>query len=293
MSMTTEIWEAVKETASEWNRDNVSRLAAALSYYALLSIAPLLLVTVFVLGLVFGEESARGRVVQAMVSVVGPQGAAAIENLAKSAHYSGTGKLGSLIGVAIGLFGASGVFVELQAAFNTIWQAPNEVSAKRHTTLMDFAIHRFWSFVMVLGVSALLLVSAISSAVLAIVGKFFENALPGGGVVWQVVHVGLSLGIITLLFSVLFKTIPEALVKWSDVWLGGFVTALLFVTGNVLLGEYLRNSGVTSSFGGAGSVVALVVWVYYSAQIVFLGGEFAEVYSRRFGSKAPNRLIAL
>jgi membrane protein len=281
MATSTRIWAAVTETASEWSRDNVSRLAAALSFYALLSVAPLLLITVFVLGLVFGEETARVNVVNTIASVSGPQGAAALETLAKNAHGSHGGRLGSIVGIAVALFGASGVFVELQAALNTIWGVPS----KQQQVVLSYIIERFWSFVMVLGVSVLLFASVISSAVLAVVGEFFESVLPGGGALWQVANIGISLGILTLLFAVVFKVIPEAPIRWTDVWLGSFITALLFVIGNLLLGVYLGKSGVTSSFGGAGSIVAFVIWVYYSAQIVFLGAEFTEVYARYFGSR--------
>jgi membrane protein len=271
----------LKETFSEWSQDHASRLAAALSYYALLSLAPLLLVMVAVVGLLFGEEVARQDVVETMSSVVGPQGVDAIQTIAKSAHASHAGPIGSLIGFAIALFGASGAFVELQASLNTIW----DVGPKRGRVVLSYLLERAWSFVMVLGVAMLLLCSLLSSAVLSIVGEFFEEVLPGGRVVWQGVNFGISLGIITLLFAIVFKMIPDAKIAWSDVWIGSFATGLLFVIGNLLLGIYLGKSGVTSSFGGAGSIVALMIWVYYSAQLVFLGAEFTQVYARRVGSQ--------
>jgi membrane protein len=274
------IWTALKETTSAWSDHNASRLAAALSYYALLSIAPLLLVTVALMGLVFGQDDARARVVGALSSVVGPQGTAAVETLANSARSYEHGTLGSIIAVVVALFGASSAFVELQAALNTIWNVP-----RRGAVVRAYAIDRFWSFVMVLGVASLLLCSVLSSAVLSVVGEFFSNALPGGHAIWALTNYGISLGLTTLLFAVVFRCVPDAQIAWSDVWLGSFITALLFVLGNLLLGFYLGKSGVTSSFGGAGSVVALVIWVYYSAQIVFVGAEFTEVYSRSFGSR--------
>jgi membrane protein len=283
-----QLWELLKQTASEWSDDNVSRLAAAFSYYALLSIAPLLLVMVAVVGLVLGEDEARTEVVHAMGSVVGPQGLATIETIAKSAHAFRIGSFGSVFGLMVALFGASSAFVELQAALNTIWDVP----VKRERVVRSYIIERFWSFVMVVGVALLLLCSLFSSAVLAIVGEFFESVLPGGGAVWQVVNFTISLGLTTLLFALVFRVVPDVELKWSDVWLGAFATALLFVLGNLLLGIYLGKSGVTSAFGGAGSVVALMIWVYYSAQLVFLGAEFTQVYTREFGSQARARLAA-
>jgi membrane protein len=272
----------IHETISEWSDDNVSRLAAALSYYALLSTAPLLLVLVALLGLVFGEEIAREHVVQGLSAVVGKQGIAGIETIAQSAHRAQAGPLGSLLGLAIALFGASGLFVELQASLNTIWDVP----PKAYSGVLKYALDRAWSFVMVLSVAALLLCSLLSSAALAIVEEFFAHLLPGGGLFWQAVNSAVSLAVITLLFATVFKFIPNIAIRWRDVWLGSFVTALLFVVGNLLLGVYLGKSGVTSSFGGAGSIVALTIWVYYSAQLIFLGAEFTQVYTRRHGSHA-------
>jgi membrane protein len=278
-----QIWALLKDIADEWSKDNVARLAAALSFYALLSIAPLLLFTVFSLGLLFGEDSARTKVVDAISSYVGPQAMETIQTLAANAHASQHGALSSIIGAAVALFGASGAFVELQAALNTIWEVP----LRRGAAIRSYAVNRFWSFVMVLAVSILLLISLIISAVVAFVGEFFEQVLPGGREVWQLINVASSLGVLTGVFSVMFRSLPETAIKWSDVWIGSFVTALLFVLGNLLLGVYLGKTGVTSMFGGAGSVVALVIWVYYSSQIVFLGAEVTEVYSRHFGSRQP------
>lgn len=272
-----------RHTVAQWTEDHASRLAAALAYYALLSMAPLLVVTVLVMGLVFGADDGRERAIGALAAVVGPQGSVALQTLASSAQRDQSSTIGSVIAVLIALFGASGVFVELQASLNIIWDVPE----KRGPVLMSYALDRFWSFVMVLVAAALLLLSVISSAVLSIVAEFFENALPGGHLLWQWLNFAISLGILSLLFALLFRVVPDTPIHWSDVWLGSFMTALLFVVGNLLLGIYLGKSGVTSSFGGAGSIVALVIWVYYSAQIVFFGAEFTEVYAHRFGSRRP------
>ena len=272
-----------RETVAQWSDDRASRLAAALAYYALLSMAPLLVVTVLVMGLFFGADAGRARAISALASVVGPQGTLALQTLASSAQRDESSSIGSAIAILIALFGASGVFVELQASLNLIWEVPD----RRGPLLVSYALERFWSFVMVLVAATLLLLSVISSAVLSIVAEFFQNVLPGGHVLWQWLNFGISLGILTALFALLFRVVPDAEIRWSDVWLGSFMTALLFVVGNVLLGIYLGKSGVTSSFGGAGSIVALVIWVYYSAQIVFFGAEFTEVYAHRLGSRRP------
>ena len=275
-----EIKSLLQETAAEWSNHNASRLSAALAFYALLSLAPLLLVIVLVMGFFFGEDGGRERAVRALASVVGPQGSAAIETLAQSAHQA-DGTLGSVLAVLVAFFGASGVFVELQQSLNTIWNVPET----RGKVVRRYAVGRFWSFVMVLGVAALLVGSVISSTVLTIVGEFFEDLLPGGHTMWQLVNFGISLGIISTLFAVVFRTLPDTRILWSDVWLGSLLTGVLFVLGNFFLSIYLGKSGVTSSFGGAGSIVALVLWVYYSTQIIFLGAEFTQVYARHHGSK--------
>lgn len=271
-----------KQTISEWTSDNASRLSAALAFYALLSMAPLLVITVLVMGLFFGEEGGRERTIDAVSAIVGPQGSAALETMAASAHHAGDNLLGSLVALVIALFGASGVFVELQDSLNSIWDVP----AKQDPALVSYAVKRFWSFVMVVGAALLILLSVLSSTVLSIVIEFFDHILPGGHVIWQWLNFGVSLSILGLLFALIFRVVPDTAIAWSDVWLGSLLTALLFVVGNLLLGVYLGKSGVTSSFGGASSVVALVIWVYYSAQIVFLGAEFTHVYAYRHGSRS-------
>lgn len=281
-------WTTLKQTAQEWSDDNVSRLAAALSYYALLSLAPLLLVVVAIVGLVLGEEQGRAHVIRAIGGMVGRQGVATIETIANNAHVFRFGSLGSSVGLLVALFGASSAFVELQAALNTIWDVPT----KRERVVRSYATERFWSFVMVLTVALLLLASLLSSAVLAIVGQLFESVLHGGAMLWQAFNFAITVGLTSLLFAVVFRVIPDVEIHWSDVWLGAGITGLLFVLGNLLLGLYLSQSGVTSAFGGAGSVVALVIWVYYSAQLLFMGAEFTQVYTRLYGSHSRARFAA-
>jgi membrane protein len=208
------------------------------------------------------------------------QAAKAVQSIAaSSANNEKAGIIGSIVGIAVGLFGASGVFGELQLVLNTIWG----VKPKPGRGVKGFIQDRFFSFTMVLGVAFLLLVSLVLSSVLSGVGHFLAGALPGGETLWQVVNALISFGIITLLFALIFKVVPDVEVRWKDVSVGAAVTALLFTIGKTLLGLYLGKSSVTSSYGAAGSLVALVVWVFYSAQILFLGAEFTQVYATRYG----------
>jgi membrane protein len=274
-------WSVVRETASDWSDDNASSLAAALAYYTLLSIAPLVVLAVAIAGLAFGEEAARGQIADQIGAVVGSQAGESVEAIAKNARAPETGVVSTIIGLIVLLFGASGVFGELQTSLNAIW----EVKPKPGRGLLGVIKDRFFSFAMVLGVAFLLMVSLVVSAGLAAAGVFFESALPGGEALWAVINFALSLGIITVLFALIFKVVPDAQIRWRDVWVGALVTAALFSIGKLLLGLYLGKSSFTSSYGAAGSVVALIVWVYYSSQIVFMGAEFTQVYARRFGSR--------
>ena len=275
------VWSLIKDTANDWNTHDASRLAAALACYTLLSIAPLVVLSVALAGWVFGERAARGEVATAIGSVVGPSAATAIQAIVVNARPAESGSGGTVVGLAILLFGASGVFHELQVALNTIWSVDPEPGRG----LIGFIRHRVLSFAMVVAVAFLLLVSLLVSAALEAAGKFFAHALPGGATLWLVVNFVLSLAIDAMLFALVFKVVPDAYIRWRDVVLGAIVTSLLFALGKWLLGLYIGRSSVASSFGAAGSLAALVIWVYYSSQIVFLGAEFTQVYSRRFGTR--------
>ena len=275
------VWQLLKETGTAWDEDNVTRLAAALAYYTLLSIAPLIILAVAVAGLAFGEVSARDHISRELSSVVGVGAAGAIESISKNAHTPGTGVASVAVGLVVLLFGASGVFGELQSALNTVW----DVTPKPGRGIWGIIKDRFFSFGLVVGVAFLLLVSLIVSAGLTWVGQAFEHSLPGGAVVWQVLNFGISLAVVTALFAVMFKTLPDVFIRWRDVWVGAAVTAGLFTVGKFGLGIYLGSAGVSSAYGAAGSIVALVIWVYYSSQVVLIGAEFTEAYARRFGSR--------
>jgi membrane protein len=274
------IWSLLKETGRDWLDDEATRLAASLAYYTLLSLAPLIVLAIALAGLVFDEEAARGQIAAELGRVVGPQGAQAIEAVVQNAEQPQAGLLSSLFGLGVLLFGASGVFSELQSALNRIW----EVAPRPRGGLWGTLRSRLFSFAMVMSVAFLLLVSLILSAALSAAGEFFRGALPGGEPVWQVVNFALSFGVVTALFALLLKYVPDARIAWRDVWIGAAVTALLFDVGKLGIALYLGKTAVSSAYGAAGSVVLLVIWVYYSSLILFLGAEFTQVYARRFGS---------
>ena len=271
----------LKDTGTEWYEDDAPRLAASLAYYTLLSTAPLSLLCVSIVGFFFGERAARGQIASQIGTVTGPEAAEAIQSVIQNAHQSDAGVMSTIMGVVLLLVGASGVFGELQTALNNMWGVkPNP----QRGMVKDFLMARFLSFTMVLGVAFMLLASLIVSALLSGVGRVLSESLPGGEALWQILNFLLSLGVITLLFALIFKFVPDAKVKWRDVWIGAAVTALLFSIGKLLLGLYLGKSTVVSAYGAAGSVVAFVVWVYYAAQILFIGAEFTQVYSRAAGT---------
>lgn len=275
------LWKVAKDTAKDWLDDDAATLAAALAYYALLSLAPLLVISVSIAGWFLGPEAARGQVSGELGSIVGPQAAEGIQAVVASAEEPKKGVIGVIVGVITLFVGASGVFGQLQTSLNTVW----EVKPRADRGLMGTLKDRFFSFTMVLGVAFLLLVSLVLSSLLSSFGTVLADTLPGGATVWQIVNFAISFAVVTALFALIFKVIPDAKIKWRDVWLGAGVTALLFVIGKQLLGLYLGKAAVGSSYGAAGSIVALVVWVYYAAQILFVGAEFTQAHARQRGSR--------
>lgn len=270
----------LKETIAEWNEDKAPRLAAALAYYTVFSLAPVLIIVIAIAGLVFGQEAAQGEVVNQIQGLVGRDGAEVIESALKSAHRSGPG-LASIINLVILLFGASGVFAQLQDALNTVW----EVAPKPGQGLFNVLRQRFLSFAMVLVIAFLLLVSLVLSAGLAALSSLMNGLLPGFDFLWQLLNFAISFGVVTLLFAAIYKILPDAKVAWGDVWIGAAITALLFAIGKLLIGIYLGNASFGSAYGAAGSLVVILAWVFYSALILFFGAEFTQVYARRYGSR--------
>lgn len=268
-------WTLLTETYREWNEDHAPRLGAALAFYAMLSLGPLLLLILSGTALLFGEAAARGQIMGQIDGLVGTEGAAAIQEvLAASAAHEGAGWFATLVGLLTLLIGASGVFGQLQEALNLIWNVkPQQFS------FWMLVRRRFFSFTMVLGTGFLLLISLIVSAALAMLGEF-SLALPGAEILWQGVNQLVGFAIITGLFAVIFKYVPDIRIAWRDVWIGAALTAALFTLGKLAIGLYLGHSAFSSTYGAAGSLVVVLVWVYYSAQILFFGAEFTQVTSR-------------
>lgn len=273
------IWKLLTDTFTEWNEDKPFQLAAALSYYTLFSLAPLLIIAMAVAGLVFGREATQHQIASTIQGMVGPQGAQAIQALIQSASTPSSGILATLIGVVTLLLGAGGVVGQLQDSLNTIWG----VAPKPELGLMGLLRVRILSFGMVLGIGFLLLVSLVISAALTAFLQFVGGASIGESFLWHGIEFLVSFGLITLLFALIYKVLPDVHMAWKDVGIGAAMTALLFTLGKFLIGLYLGHSSVSSAYGAAGSLIVVLLWVYYSALIFFFGAEFTQVYATRYG----------
>jgi membrane protein len=273
-----------KETVSEWVNDKAPRLGASLAFYTLLSLAPLLVVIVAVAAFVYGPEAARGQLVWQIQGLVGPDGARAIQGLVQGAYKPGTGVIATLLGFLTLVFGASSVVVELRDALNTIWHVPLDCFNTGLSSIFRLVKERFYSFAMILGVGFLLLVSLVLNAWIAAMGKFFASALPTPESLLHVATFLISFVVSTFLFAAIYKMLPDVRLEWSDVAVGASVTSLLFTIGKQLIGLYLGKTSFGSTYGAAGSLVIVLVWVYYSAQLFFLGAEFTKVYTKTLGS---------
>lgn len=273
------IWGLIKGAFSGCSEDKVPRLGAALAYYTVFSLAPLLIIVIGIAGFFFGDEAARGEIVGQFRGLVGEDGGKAIQTMIENAgRETGSGIFASVISVVTLLFGASGVFGELQDSLNTIWG----VKPKPGRGILGMLKDRFVSFTMVLGIAFLLLVSLVLSAAIATIGTAVGGADSEG--LLHVLNLVVSFGVITLLFAAMYKYVPDVKIEWRDVWVGAAVTSVLFTLGKFAIGLYLGKGSVASAYGSAGSLVILLVWVYYSAQILFFGAEFTKVYAKDYGS---------
>ncbi len=280
--------QLVKSTFTAWSDDNIPRLGASLAYYTALSLAPLVVVVLGVAGLAFGKQAVQGELIWEIQSTVGTDGAAFIQQLIQSASHAQSGIIATMLAVIALFFGATTAIVELTDALNTIWHVPaNQASGWKG--MMRFMRLRFVSFAMVLGVGFLLLVSLLVSVWLAAIGRFFGEILPIPELALHALNLLLSFAVITILFGMIYKILPDVRLEWGDVAIGAAVTSLLFSLGKLLLGLYLGKSTLGSTYGAAGSFVIVLVWVYYSAQIFFLGAEFTRMYALQFGSHPGNR----
>jgi membrane protein len=293
------LWTLLRDTVAAFFDDDVPSLGAALAYYTLFSIAPLLLIVLALAGAVFGDEAARGGLIGELRGLMGDDGARAVEALLASVGRDGNTLPATLGGLGVLLIGATSVFAELQSAMDRIWRVPADLSPLRGRTdetplrgVWSWLRRRLLSVGLILGIGFLLMVSLVGSAALAAASRWWMPLLGSAELLAHAVDVVLSLGVTTLAFAMIFKWMPRVQLQWRDVWIGGAATALLFTIGKLLIGTYLGRSGMTSAFGAAASLMAMVVWVYYSAQIFLLGVEFTWVWAGRFGSRREAQLAA-
>lgn len=274
-------WGLVKQIARSWSDDYVPSMGAALAYYTMFSLAPLLLIVVSVCGLVFGEDAARGEIQAQLRDLMGDQGAGAVQGLLASVREPAEGLTATAVGLVLLFVGATTVFAELQDALDRIWRLPE---LPRQSGWLTLVRARLMAFGMILAVGFLLIVSLVTSALLAGLGRRLGPVFGG----WQsVVEVGNAIAgfvLVAFMFGLIYKAMPRQRVLAADVWLGALLAALLFSAGKYVIGAYIGHSGVASGFGAAGSLVVVLLWVYFSAQILLLGAEFSCVYARTFGS---------
>ncbi|CAN5304801.1 N/A [soil metagenome] len=282
------IWILIKAAASSWVDDYAQSMGAALAYYTMFSIAPLLLIVISIAGLIFGVEAARGEIFSQLEGLMGQQGAAAVQGLLESVNKPAQGITATLIGGVLLLVGATTVFGELQDAMDRIWRAPK----RNKGGLWSLVRARLLSFGMIMGIGFLLMVSLVVSAALAALGKMWGPMFAGWELTAQLFNFLFSFVFTTVVFAMIYKIMPRVKVDWADVWIGAAVTALLFTVGKFLIGLYIGKSGVTSGFGAAGSLVVVLVWVYYSAQIFLMGAEFTWAYALTFGSRKEQPIPA-
>ena len=272
------LFDVFKQTFKEWGEDKAPRLGAALAYYTVFSIGPLLVIVIAIASRVF--QNAQSQIVGTIQGIVGEGGGKVINDTIENASKGNSDIIATIIGIITLLLGASGVFGQLKDALNTIW----EVKPKPGLGIVNTIKERFFSFTMVLGTGFLLLVSLVITAAVAAFSEVLKSFLPGADIIGQVISFIVSLLIIAVMFTLLFKFLPDVKITWGDVWIGGLVTAILFTLGQIALTFYLSSGAVGKSFGAAASFVIILVWIYYSTQILFFGAEFTQVYTNKYGS---------
>jgi membrane protein len=284
-SSTLQLAHVVRDSVAAWINHNASSLGAALAFYTLFSIAPILVIAMAVAGSVFGPHVAEARVLDQMRGLLGDAGAAAVQTLLSSAHQSALRGFAAAVGVVTLLIGATSVFGELQNTLDYIWKSDPRKDAAWWRILRA----RILSVGLILGVGFLLLVSLVASAALAGVGAWLGSFMAQGTVILPALDIVLSVGLTTVLFAMIYKYVPREQIGWGDVWIGALVTAGLFTVGKSLIGLYLGRSSLSSAYGAAGSIMVLLLWIYYSAQIFLLGAEFTHVFTYSRGSRSPRR----
>ncbi len=275
------LWRIMRNAADGWWNDNIPHFGAAISYYTMFALAPILVVAIAIAGFAFGADAVRGEIVGQIEGLVGHSGAVAVQSMLKGASNRSSGILATVIGLVTLFLGATGLFLELQTALNAIWR----VKPKTDAGLRGMVRQRAVSFGLVIGVGFLLLVSLVVSAALSALDKYVGDIFPGYVVLGQALNVIVSLAVITVLFAMIYRTLPDVRLEWRDVWTGSLVTAALFTIGKSLIGLYLGRSTTASSYGAAGSVVVLLLWINYSSQIVLLGAEFTRAWVHESGGR--------
>lgn len=273
-------WNLIKETFSEWSNDKAPRLGAALSYYTIFSMAPLLVLVISIAGLVFGQKAAEGRLLAQLSQVVGMDAGIAVQSMVAKAGEHRGGIIATIISLMVLMVGATGVVIELQDALNTVWK----VVPKPGRGIRGLIRDRLLSIGIVLAFGFLFIVSLVASSALAAVGHVMSRWLPGWVVLGYVLNYGVSFAVIGVMLAMIFKILPDVKMAWKDVWLGAAVTSVLFHLGKFLIGLYVGKASVGSTFGAAGSLAVLLVWIYYSTQLVLMGAEFTRAYANQFGS---------
>jgi membrane protein len=273
-------WTVVRESAVKWWADNALRLGASLSFYTAFALSPVLIIVIAVAGLVFGEQQVQHALMEEIGSLVGPASAEAIQSMLASARPPGHGLLATAISIVTVLVLATGVFVEMQDGLNTIWKSPTQKGSGLWRLLKD----RVLSFLMIVGMSFLLLVSLVVDALLGAVGGYLAHFLPASAMIMHLLNFVISVVVVTILFGMIFRLLPSAVIAWKDVWIGAAVTTGLFTIGKFVIGVYLSKAGLTSAYGAASSLMVILLWVYYSSLIFYFGGEFTYIYARKYGS---------
>jgi membrane protein len=277
-----DVSDLLKSAAVNWAHDYAQSMGAALAFYTMFSIAPLLLIVISVAGIAFGEDAARGEIYGQLDGLLGAPGASAVQGLLESARKTTESVTATALGTVLLFIGATSVFGELQDALDRIWRAPQRV---RHAGLWGVVRARLLSFGMILGIGFLLMVSLAFSAGLAALNKWWDPLFDGWTSVANTIDLAISVALSTAVFAMIYKAMPRVRIDWRDVWVGAAFTSLLSMAGKILIGVYIGRSGISSGFGAAASLVVVLLWVYYSAQIFLFGAEFTWAYSHKFGSR--------
>src|SRR5690606_32263226 len=286
MAVHKSIWEIIKQTWKEFSEDDCPQMAGALAYYTVFSLPPLLVLVIIIAGLAFGRQAVEGHVEREIAGLIGPSAAEQIQTMISNASQrleAGGGLIPTIIGVGALIFGATGAVAQLQKALNRAWEVQ---PAPSRSGIITFLFKRLLSFGMIIGTGFLLLVSLLLSAIVSAFGNRLQEYLPDAFVdLPTILDFVLSFAVITVLFAAIFKILPDAKIRWRDVWVGAGVTAALFVVGKVLIGLYIGRSNPGSMFGAAGSLVLVLLWIYYSSLIMLIGAEFTQVWAKRFGER--------